>query len=188
MPTFFNDWQSVAEWTRRWRVRIVIAALLVAATMLGIVIINHRTHQRQFLLRQKFLALGGFVSFKNFGPTLPHIGKVWAAGYFARVQAVQLENVAVPPGLLSELKSLKHLDTISLAQTHLSDADLKEFQDIRSLVSLSLSRNQITDAGLENLKGLPNLRQLILEDTLTTAEGRASLRKVLPKCKITPDP
>jgi len=41
---------------------------------------------------------------------------------------------------------------------------------------------------LEHLKGLTNLTYLNLNETRSTAAGRAMLWKALPNCKINPNP
>lgn len=65
---------------------------------------------------------------------------------------------------------------------------LPELKDLSELNALGLGMTRVNDAGLEHLTELKNLRILELDGTDTTAEGRAKLRKALPKCQISPDP
>ena len=57
-------------------------------------------------------------------------------------------------------------------------------RELRQLQSLSLADTQVTDAGLEHLKGLKELRSLDLTTTHVTDQGVKRLQQALPNCKI----
>jgi RNA polymerase sigma factor (sigma-70 family) len=70
---------------------------------------------------------------------------------------------------------------LDLAQTKLSDADLKQMAHLTSLASLSLWKTQVSDTGLKTLAKMKDLRWLDLSETRVVGPGLrelASLRKL----------
>ena len=66
-----------------------------------------------------------------------------------------------------------------------ADAALANLAPLAKLQSLSLADTPVTDAGLEQLHGLKELKELDLSFTQTSEEGQAKLQKALPELKIT---
>jgi hypothetical protein len=69
-----------------------------------------------------------------------------------------------------------------------TDQGIAPIGSLEELRTLRLFSKTLTDEALKHLMGLQKLRTLDIEHSATTPEGRASLRKALPNCKITPDP
>lgn len=63
------------------------------------------------------------------------------------------------------LKSFKHLTTLDLSDTTISDAGMKEIHQLASLKSLTIARTGITDAGMQGINKLSNLTSLNLQST-----------------------
>ena len=76
------------------------------------------------------------------------------------------------------------VDTVLLANTRTTDADLAQLARLRRPYRMDLSGTQITDAGLDLLKPLASLRTLDLSKTHVTAEGVKKLQEALPNCQI----
>ncbi|MEK6258087.1 MAG: hypothetical protein AABP62_05655 [Planctomycetota bacterium] len=104
------------------------------------------------------------------------------------LRQLMLDHTVVTGAGLEHLKGLVRLKELYLHHTHVADAGLESLKGLERLERLELYNTQVTDAGLEPLKGLTNLQYLFLQDTQVTAEGKASLRKVLPGCRILPEP
>ncbi len=101
---------------------------------------------------------------------------------------LSLDNTQVTGAGLEYLKGLTNLQNLHLNNTQVTDAGLEHLKGLTDLKRLQLDNTQVTDAGLEHLKGLTNLKWFDLVNTQVTAEGRATLRKALPNCKIEPNP
>jgi len=69
------------------------------------------------------------------------------------------------------VRNLKHLETLVLDNTKLTDDDLENVQGLSGLQVLSIQENDITDAGLKHVKGLTNLINLALTKTKVTGKG-----------------
>jgi hypothetical protein len=101
---------------------------------------------------------------------------------------IKANDTQVTDAGLQELEQMTNLKYLDFYNTRVTNQGLKHLIHLKHLNELSLGRTQVDDAGLEYLKDLTGLRQLNLIETQTTPEGRASLRKALPNCKIEPQP
>jgi hypothetical protein len=81
---------------------------------------------------------------------------------------------------------LKHLVTLRLASTQITDVGLEHLKRLTSLRYLSLDRTRVTDAGLRHLKALGSLQTVLLEKTQVTEAGVSELRRSLPAARILP--
>jgi Leucine-rich repeat (LRR) protein len=72
---------------------------------------------------------------------------------------------------------LVHVDSVSLADTRITDASLVEIARLPGLTELELSSTDITDRGLRHLRGLNRLSMLFLDGTRVSDEA---LSEVLP--------
>ena len=88
-----------------------------------------------------------------------------------------------PPMKLTEAE-LQSLTDLTLAETKITDANLKEVVKLQNLTYLNLYDTQITDAGLKEVAKLQNLKKLYLPATQATKAGVAELKKALPNCYI----
>lgn len=109
-------------------------------------------------------------------------------GLLSSVEDLRLYDTQVTDAGLGYLRGLTNLERLILCNTHVTDAGLVHLRKLTKLKDLSLVRTGVTDAGIEHLKGLSNLDLLELDGTKTTEEGRASLRRALPGCQISPNP
>jgi len=73
---------------------------------------------------------------------------------------------------------------VALANTKVTDADLKVLKELKGLQSLDLGCTRITDAGLKDLKELKGLRYLKLHATQITDAGLKEMKQALPKTQI----
>lgn len=99
------------------------------------------------------------------------------------VIAVRLAESTVTDEDLRCLGSLPDLERLDLRATRITDAGLAHLKGcprLRSLTLISVSR--VTDAGLEHLKGLAHLEQLDLQGTGVTSKGLVHLDK-LPRLR-----
>jgi hypothetical protein len=72
---------------------------------------------------------------------------------------------------LIRLKRIKHLRTLNLAGTNITDAGLEHLKEFRELEELHLVFVDVTDAGLAHLEGLTQLRTLNLHETNVSDAG-----------------
>jgi hypothetical protein len=84
---------------------------------------------------------------------------------------------------LASIGDIMSLNALTLMYTNVTDKGLLVLKGLKQLRELSLS-GEISDAGLDNLTGLNALETLTLLDTKVTAEGKARLKKSLPKLTI----
>ena len=177
---------STAWWFDRTNaVQIVIGALLmlVLAGAASVYIPYHREQQ----IARKIESIGGEVGNNFIGPNWILMDVQERLPFLKRMTSISFYETQVTDADLGDLKGLTRLFWLDLNRTQVTDDGLEHLKGLTSLKVLTLSGTQITDAGLEHLKGLSNLRTLSLVNTQTTIDGRASLRKALPKCKIIPD-
>lgn len=90
---------------------------------------------------------------------------------------------------LAFLKGFSNLRWLCLSDSGITDAGLEHLNHLTSLEELWLDGTHVTNVGLKHLEGMTGLRKLNLpSEPQTTASGRATLRKALPGCVITPEP
>ncbi len=72
---------------------------------------------------------------------------------------------------LAPLKQLKHVHSLNLRGTEITDGGLASIAGLTSLERLHLEKTKVTDAGLAHLKGLANLQYLNIYGTAVTDAG-----------------
>ena len=85
--------------------------------------------------------------------------------------AYHLTDVKVGEKHLALLKQLRHVHSLNLRGTDITDRDLASIAGLTSLERLHLEKTKVTDAGLAHLKGLVNLQYLNLYGTTVTDTG-----------------
>ena len=85
---------------------------------------------------------------------------------------------------LRHVGELTGLQTLSLADTEITDAGLEHLQGLSNLEVLYLTYTQVTDVGVELLKALKNLQTLALARTKVTNEGVKEMKQALPNAHI----
>ncbi len=118
-------------------------------------------------------ALGGRVTRDEKLPGRPVVG-------------VHLDGTTVTDADLKNLKELKGLGSLGLADTQITDSGLKDLKELKDLWRLDLTSTQITDAGLKDRKELKGLKSLCLAGTKISDAGLKDLRQALPKTSIYP--
>jgi hypothetical protein len=88
--------------------------------------------------------------------------------------ALDLAETEVTDQGLKELAGLG-LTWLNLASTGVTDAGLKELKGLKTLTQLGLAHTRVTDAGLKELNGFQNLTGLDLSGTRVTDEGLREL-------------
>ena len=111
-----------------------------------------------------------------------------------KLELLILSDTKITNEGLKEVAKLQNLETLYLKNTKITDMGLKEIANLEKLNWLQLDGNEITDEGLQELAkfndgnrgGLVGGLVISLFDTKVTKEGKAELRKALPKSVITP--
>lgn len=102
----------------------------------------------------------------------------------ARLRSLHLDDTETADLGLMHLSGLTRLESLSMSNTRVTNAGLPHLKTLTSLRYLALFGTDVTDAGLLYFSGLTSLEELNLNKTQVTDAGAASLRKVLPKCRI----
>lgn len=92
------------------------------------------------------------------------------------------------PGLnddeLMYVGELKHLGTLNLANTRVTDAGMVHLRGLTRLTRLNLEWTHVSDAGLVQVKRLTQLKVLYLRGTRVTDAGVKELKLAIPNCHI----
>ena len=121
-----------------------------------------------------YVAVVGFSSPRNIGDDDVH----WLAR-FEKLRSLDLiYNKKINGKGLAALRDLKHLHTLRMSHTRISDAALKAISGITSLKTLELGHCAITDDGMKHLAKLKNLEKLDLRKTVASDTGVAYLAKL----------
>ncbi len=91
------------------------------------------------------------------------------------LRTLELQVTSVTDANLWELKALTRLTKLRLGDTQVTDLGLKELKEFKQLVSLDLWHSQVTNRGLKDLKELPQLADLDLGGTQVTDVGLKEL-------------
>lgn len=103
--------------------------------------------------------------------------EVAAIGVFPSVRTINCTNAGQIKGTtLGQLAGLKHLETLYLVGTDVTDVSLAGLEGLTSLKTLHLGRTRVTDAGMPVLDHLTNLQTLSLGNTEVTDKGLVQLR------------
>jgi internalin A len=87
-------------------------------------------------------------------------------------------------GLLPKLPEPQVPFGLDLTRLPLTDRWLVDLRGLKNLQALNLAERQVTDAGLKELAGLKNLQWIDLFRTQLTDTGIPELKKALPYCEI----
>ncbi len=117
------------------------------------------------------------------GATL-HDSGTRALTQLPRLTELSMFDCKLSDDAVAALGQLKHVTTLNLSHNGLTDSQVKLLASLTKLRDLDLSNNPITDAALPPLDNLKQLRTFWLDDTKTTAAGRAQLAKELPNATI----
>jgi Leucine-rich repeat (LRR) protein len=85
---------------------------------------------------------------------------------------------------LETLTAFPHLEQLVLAGSQITDGGLEQIAQLKSLKSLNLSDTNIGDAGIAHLKSLSGLEQLYLNNTQVTRAGVQQLKEALPELTL----
>ncbi len=99
------------------------------------------------------------------------------------LQTLELQVTSVTDANLWELKALRRLTKLRLGDTQVTDEGLKELKEFKQLMSLDLWHSQVTNRGLKDLKELAQLADLDLGGTQVTDVGLKEL-KGLPLTRL----
>jgi hypothetical protein len=94
---------------------------------------------------------------------------------------LSLEGTQVTNKSLETIEKLKRIEELDLSRTKITDDGLSSLAALRNLKELWLTGTSVSDAGIEYLGSLKGLEKLETSGTRVTAEGRARLRRGLPK-------
>jgi hypothetical protein len=85
------------------------------------------------------------------------------------------------------IAGLKHVESLDLNNTAITDDGLTSVATLTDLSLLDLEGTKITDSGLLKLRRLKNLGVLNVEKTGITDAGKKSFKEAMPYCAISPD-
>ncbi|MCC6124145.1 MAG: hypothetical protein IT426_04240 [Pirellulales bacterium] len=100
-----------------------------------------------------------------------------------KVTSISSKEKRVDKKVFAAIPALYRIGTVNIADTDVSDEDLKSIGKLRNLVSLVLSGTAITDEGLIHLGELGELESLFLQNSQITDAGLKTL-VALPNLKI----
>ena len=103
--------------------------------------------------------------------------------YYGWVVRVVLQGDDVADGDLQHLQSLRHVQTLALGDTKVTDDGMRHLQGL-PLCQLILWGGHITDVGLVRLQTLKHLVFLNVKNTMVSEEGLAALKKAIPNLRI----
>jgi Leucine-rich repeat (LRR) protein len=92
------------------------------------------------------------------------------------LESLSLDETKVSDADMVHLSGLKALKYLGLSDTLITDDGLAHLQGLVSLKTISLQRTKITDAGLVHLKNLNSLESIYLENTQITDDGLMILK------------
>jgi serine/threonine protein kinase/Leucine-rich repeat (LRR) protein len=97
-------------------------------------------------------------------------------------------DAQISDGALTHLQRMPQLETLHLDSTTITGQGFaKAAQQLPGLRNLNLTNGSLTDNDVSSLAALQTLQQFALNGNQITAEGIATLRKVLPACRIISD-
>jgi serine/threonine protein kinase len=137
-------------------------------------------------------------------------GLDYISSLMKRIDWLSLRGTDITDGGMSRLSSLRHLVTLNLSNTKLTDVGLAQIEELRlprlskidvaqdeitnsgvialskitTLRTLNLNRTKITDQAVDVLSHMPWLEHLDVSKTSLSAAAVSRLRKELPKCDI----
>jgi oligoribonuclease (3'-5' exoribonuclease) len=103
------------------------------------------------------------------------------SGLKEQVIALKLNEIKLESDELQFLSELKHLNTLQLSGTNLTDAGLMQIKDLPDLQNLNLYGTQVTDQSLEVIGRLKNIRTITLWNTRMTHTAIRQFSKQHPE-------
>lgn len=104
--------------------------------------------------------------------------------YFDGLRSLTLRDIPATCAALALLPNPDEMRTLNVAQSAITDEQVKFLQAMIRLERLILNETNVTDACIDDLAKLKNLKYLEATQTQLSPEGVAKLRSVLPECKI----
>ncbi len=101
------------------------------------------------------------------------------------LETLILAQTKLTDAQLARLPSLPRMTTLDLSDNALTDACLPHLVRMSSLQTLILDGNSLTDAALPQLSELHGLRALSVQRTALSAESLSTLTTALPRCLLT---
>jgi hypothetical protein len=164
--------------------RFSLRTLLVLLTVAGIwiaILANRARQQRAAVVRIE--ELGGGVNYDwefddegrplrdSTPPGWPWLRRLIGPEYFQEVVTVNLTGTSATDADMGLIGKLRHVGTLSLHGTEVSDAGLRELRYIAELRYFGLAATKVTDDGLQCLARCKRLQDLNLEKTPVGDEG-----------------
>jgi hypothetical protein len=144
---------------------------LIVCSFLGLQLYWAR---QQRLAAQAIAAAGGKVYYSLVNAPSPYLAwlqRVTGEPESPDVNGVRLSGLTVSDGVFAKLSSLRHLQSLYLADTNTTDAALRHISGLAELEILDLDRTLVTDAVMQHLKALARLECLYLGQTKVTDAG-----------------
>jgi serine/threonine protein kinase len=104
--------------------------------------------------------------------------------WLTNLNSLGLRFTRVGDAGLKSLSGLRWLESLDLSETEVGDTGLEHLTALGRLSRLDLGETQISDAGLVHLMALRKVDSLGLRGTRLSVQGRANLKRALPKATI----
>ena len=171
------------RFVRQYSAKVVICLVLLT-TVCGVLSL-FLPMLRERAIARELVEAGGSVHFGYIGPN-------WVPTFlqdrWTHVVGIEIGDDKSMKGKLKLLGEFRHLWIIDVGDGQLSEADWQVIVKIRRVKRIDLRGERVTDAELERLKTMSHIIWVMLQDTRTTPEGRAKLRKARPACWVAPYP
>ncbi len=105
------------------------------------------------------------ASSKELEEKFTQLGATWRKDESGRMNYLDCTNIKLSAENLKHLAQLRHLHTLILSDTGITDKDFEQIKNLSLLRNLNLGRNKLKGPGLRLLGGLENLETLHLNDT-----------------------
>ena len=183
MVTFSIRYRRMCElctavYQRRRKVCFVLLVVLVGFLVWYL---SPPSSQKRAVLQLQ--AVGAEVIFgKPYAPEWAR--RLLEKNYFAHVETLSLRDLNVYDADLKPLRSLRTLHALDMSNTHITDDGLELVGELSKLYSLDLCRTRVSDSGIPYLTKLKSLTALDLRNTRISSEGVREIGKTLPFSRL----
>lgn len=168
---------------------IAVSGVIVLALATTIGLVKPWLKARQTTSR--WMAVGAIVTCNNYGEveTLLALDGFDTALLSRLADSESMLYLVLADARISDhettvLQTLKHLRSLGISRTAITDESIKNFAQLPRLETLVLDDTSITDASLPALEGMKHLKYLNIRRTLISACGWWSLRQKMPGTKV----
>ena len=116
-----------------------------------------------------------------------HLKVLKESGFLKHLHTLTIYSSKITDSSLVHLEQLTSLQVLDLSRNKkITDAGVALLSELPNLTELRIDGSQITDAAIADLKKLTKLRSLSISNTKISSDGVAQLEKALPQCIVFP--